>query len=110
MGFFDPPHRKILEKAPSSFRVAAANWGVFIELVLERVPSTGHDLFRTTVIGTLALRDAEESPGAWSMDAVRYADVATGNAERFLPYEVRELANATILAIASGLWESQLDA
>ena len=108
MGFFDPPHRKILEKSPASFREEAATWGVFIELALRRVPATGHDLFRTVVIGALALRSAELGPGAWSLDARRYTDVATGNALRFLPGETRDLANWTIQAIVDGEWHTQI--
>jgi len=99
MGFFDPPHRKILDKAPVWFQERAVAWGAFIELVLPQVPKTGHDLFRTVVIGSLAELSSGQRPEDWSIEARRYIDVATGNAARFLPGDIRTLADQTVEAI-----------
>lgn len=104
MGFFDPPHKKIMASAPRHFRSELSEAGSFLELVVQRVPMAGRDLFRTVVIGSLALRSASEDPSSWSNSATAYANTAVNNAYRFLPEEVRGLAMQTVAAIAARAW------
>ncbi len=105
MGFFDPPHQKILAKSPAYFRTEIAQGGEVLDQALKRVPATGRDLFRTVVIGSLALRSASNDVAGWSNENTRYAETAVNNAYRFLPNEVRQLALQTVAEIVARPWD-----
>jgi hypothetical protein len=94
MGFFDPPHKKMLAKSPRYFQDSAPFWGAALEALIFTNPSLtkGGNLVRAVLVGRLALRTAEEDPANWSSEAVEYIERATRNAELFLPEPCKAMA------------------
>ena len=66
MAFFDPPHEKIIGWSPAYFQAPARAIVPSLDVVLGElgVPSSGLKLFRTAVIGRLALLAASDDPGS----------------------------------------------
>ena len=87
MNLFDPPHEKILSWSPATFRAGAAIWGPAMErgLLDPSIPKSAHKLFRTAVVGPLALKSAEADPAGWSERGVKFIAVYTRNAVNAIP-------------------------
>jgi hypothetical protein len=72
VGFFDPAYKKMLAKAPASFRERADMWLVMIEEGIKRHNAVvSADFYRATMIGHLAITSSEKEPGIWSEDALK---------------------------------------
>lgn len=93
MGFFDAPHVKIIGWAPSYFQAPARLLVPLIDTTIAElgVPPSGQKLFRTAIIGRLALLSAEEDPDSWSPAGLQLVQMYTQNADRAIPGSFRHL-------------------
>ncbi|WGU40339.1 hypothetical protein [Phenylobacterium sp. NIBR 498073] len=93
MSFFDPPHEKIIGWSPPYFQSPARLLVPQLDATIAElgVPLSGQKLFRTAIIGRLALLSAEEAPGDWSPTALQLVKAYTQNADRSIPSGFRHL-------------------
>lgn len=103
MGFFDPPHEKIIGWSPADFQALARALIPTLDATIAElgVPPSGQKLLRTAIVGRLALIVADEDPGRWTPTNLQLVRTYTDNAERLIParfYPVIPQATEVLLA------------
>lgn len=105
MGWFDPPHKKILARSPQAFQQAFMTFGPALEALMLSAPRTlsgGGIHFRAAVVGRVAMADIIETPAVWSQDAIRYIRRQVEISEHMLAPDVRTFAHMVVQQIAYG--------
>ena len=82
MGFFDAPHEKIIGwSPPSSTLQPGCSFRLDSTIAELGGPLSGRKLFRTAIIGRLALMTVEEDSNSWSPTSLQLVRTYTENAD-----------------------------
>jgi hypothetical protein len=102
MSFFDPPYKKIIERAPILFQASVRGWWQGVELAIIENDVSPEEPFRTAVVGLMAMWHAKADP-SFDPHALRYTDRITSNALESMPPRHRDLAAQTYRELATAL-------
>lgn len=112
MGFFDAPHEKIIGWSPAFFHAPARLLIPVLDSTIAElgVPLSGRKLFRTVIIGRLALMTVQEASSSWSPTNLQLVRTYTENAERAIPRAFQHLVPVATEVLLTAFGRAVTDA